>query len=85
MIHWGIFIFMSLLLLSIVAALLRHLNKERDERCQMMERYREMALAVRRTHLSQEHEEAMQGDIPFPFLETLQNRKSSVGEVEGES
>jgi len=63
MILTALFVFTNLLLFAVVAALLRQLNRERSERSEMMERYRELALAVRRVHLRTEAPDVTMDDI----------------------
>ena len=71
--------FMSVSFLLIIAALLRHLNLERKERRDMMERYQSIALRVRQTQLVMETpEEYMERGIKFP------EPSSSVADVEGQ-
>jgi len=51
----SILLYLFVLVQSVVIlALLRQLNRERDERKEMMERFRELAISVRQVHLAGE-------------------------------
>jgi cbb3-type cytochrome oxidase subunit 3 len=70
--------FTVIMFILIIAALLRHLNLERKERREMMERYQNLALRVRQTQLEMETpEQYMERGIRFPEPQT------SVADVEG--
>ena len=52
-----LFLFTNIFFLLVVAMLLRQLNRERAERKEMMDRYRELALRVRMAQLRDEEAE----------------------------
>tara|TARA_R100000808_G_scaffold7223_2_gene21345 strand:- start:4762 stop:5001 length:240 start_codon:yes stop_codon:yes gene_type:complete len=71
--------FIVIMFILIIAALLRHLNLERRERKEMMEKYQNLALRVRQTQLMMETpEDYMDRGIQFP------EPSSSVADVEGQ-
>ena len=78
--------FIALALFAVCCALLRQLNLERDERREMMERYRELALRVRWAQLKAEenidpiHYAGMEERL---FEEEYAGQQSTTEEVEG--
>ena len=75
----GLSIFMTLAFLMTIAALLRQLNKEREERFTLMQHYANLALRVRWMQSVEEHPMADRADYP----EAPWAQQASVHDVEG--
>jgi len=69
-------------MMVVIGALLRQLNRERDERAEMMLKYRELALRVRATQLAWEGPAQEMGEEES-YRHYLNNPLSTVDEVEG--
>lgn len=73
-------IFTNLLMFTVIILLLRHSNKDREERAVQMSRYENLAMRVRITQLQAETPEGYMRNSPYPGTD---DPLASVMDVEG--